>query len=115
MKNKVKCSNCKQFKIRIAMKVKNRLIFMSPGNKKWRGSTTCPDCNFKVKRIDPESFEEIPIYHDTKNCAKCKGKLELSRYKICIDCKPELGEDFSINDLGFSESVGFKISEMSLL
>lgn len=65
------------------MNKKPRLV-MSIG---WVFKVRCKDCKNKFKSSDLLGDEEVPMYHTSKKCMICNGKLELSRWKECGKCK----------------------------
>jgi hypothetical protein len=44
----------------------------------------------RILNDNRQSFEKIEEYHKNKTCIKCKSKLELSRWRHCLKCKPTL-------------------------
>jgi len=68
-----------------------------------------------VIKPSKDSDLELPIYYTSKKCDQCQGMLELSRYKTCKACKPNLGKDLESSYLSIRESLDFRISELSLL
>lgn len=81
----------------IIRKKGDRRTYLDDKNRKWGDAYTCPDC------IGVESFQ-LPIYHETKCCSKCKGKLELDRYFNCHACTPKLEE-------GLDDALVYMIGE----
>ncbi len=133
----VECSVCHKAKMRIARKSprQDRVLFYSTSGARWGSSTMCPEClalRAKAlaasKVVQDECFVEPALYYSTKGCDRCDGKLELSRYKTCTTCKPELGDDEGTLDASFTAedttarvsnsnqwNRNFKISELPLL
>lgn len=124
IKSWIICQTCKQKRLRVAIKKTMRVFYYSPSMKSWKDGNNCHHCKpHKVKKLEPkkeilEDFTPVALYYDKKSCQSCKGRLELSKYKICLTCQPTLPADedsgYFIN-FQFKEVLGFKTSELPLL
>lgn len=132
----VLCKSCNIVRHRVCV---GRGVYRSRVGEVWSGPDTCHKCRKKkiaaklkravkplvVKRVvtlEQENFEPVPTHHATKRCDKCAGPLPLSRYKTCTHCRPPdfYTHNHSVWDHephgpSFSETLGFRISELPLL
>lgn len=130
MKTRLVCKVCNKIKTRYFKVINNKITFTDKWNKTWVNPGTCPPCHRRYKTdwkrdnyakqkeilvLSDECFDEVPLYYSHKGCDLCYGKLELSRYKTCLKCKPNLPSDTEAPLYGFKETLGFKISEMPIM
>lgn len=121
-KMRIRCKSCNKLRLRLSIiGLHKRQTYISSNGDFWLNSDVCSICKKELARELKEfknnrEGNEPPEYWNNKNCDKCGGRLQLARYKTCVDCKPTLGRSIDLYGSELvREKLDFKMSELPLL